>query len=511
MSERQISRRDCLQSVGLGIVASMLSGRAGRAARPKTKPNILFCISDDQTFAHVGAYGCKFVNTPAFDRVAREGVLFNNAFVSAPSCCPSRASVLTGLPFYRLNETSMNHTIWSKELQPYPDMLATAGYHTGYTGKGWGPGSWRAAGRSHNPAGPAYNELKNRTPAPKFSPIDYAGNFRAFLDKRPEGAPFCFWYGGIDPHRAYEEGSGVKNGKKLADIVVPAFFLDTPEIRNDIADYALHIDWFDKHLGRMIETLQDIGELENTIIVVTSDNGMPFPRCKATLYDYGTHMPLAIRWGEKVKGGRRVDDFASFIDFAPTFLEAAGLPVPLHMEGKSLMNVLLSDKSGQVDPTRTHVVMGIERHFPGGRKGGDPYPIRALRNHEYLYIRNYAPDRWPVGDPDGPVWPADDPTGGFGDSDGGPTKTYMHGHKSRSTHLFELAFGKRPAEELYDVKDDPYQMNNLAGEPRYARVRKELALLLQQELKRTKDPRALGQGDMLDRIARKYSTTARKR
>jgi uncharacterized sulfatase len=501
-----MDRRSFLKASGAALLASSCSSQQTRVAK---RPNILFCISDDQTFAHVGAYGCKFVETPAFDRVAREGVLFENAFVSAPSCCPSRASALTGLPFYRLEETSMNHTLWAEGLTPYTDMLAAAGYHVGYTGKGWGPGNWKVAGRRSNPAGVEYNELKNDTPSPQFAPFDYAANFEAFLRDRPQGAPFCFWYGGIDPHRPFEPGSGVRNGKRLEDVEVPPFYPDTEAPRTDIADYALHIDWFDKHLDRMLEALETMGELDNTLIVVTSDNGMAFPRCKATLYDWGTHMPLAIRWGDKVKGGRIVEDFVSFVDFAPTFLAAAGLAVPPTMQGGSLMPILTSRKSGQIEAARDHVVMGIERHFPGGRMTGDPFPIRAYRTVDYLYIHNGTPQRWPVGDPDGPVWPDDDPTGGYGDVDGGLTKTFLVENRDRYPRHFELAFGKRPAEELYDVKADPYQMNNLADKPEYQAVKRMLRTALDAELKRTRDPRALGEGEFFDRVARRFDDTAK--
>jgi len=503
-----ITRRDFLKTSGIALGALTLQGctqnKHARSGTSHGRPNILLCISDDQTFAHVGAYGCKFVNTPAFDRIASQGVLFENAFVSAPSCCPSRTSVLTGLDFYRLNETSMNHTIWAPQLRPYTDFLAATGYHVGYTGKGWGPGNWRKTGRTHNPAGTAYNRFNKEPDSKGRVPIDYAKNFDDFLDKRPKEAPFCFWYGGKDPHRVFKKGIGLTEGKKLEDAHVPPFLPDSPEVRSDILDYAVHTQWFDKHLGRMIRKLEKMGELDKTLIVVTSDNGMPFPRCKATVYDWGTRMPLAIRWPERVKPGRVVTDMVSLTDLAPTFLEAAGLPIPSEMPGEGLMDILRSEKNGQIDPKRTHVVMGIERHFPGGRKNRSTYPIRAIRTHNYLYIKNYAPDRWPVGDPDGKTWPNNDPAGGFGDCDGSPAKTYMFQNKQKYAHLFALAFGKRPAQELYDVRKDPYQMKNLASDPQYTVVRTRLATLLAKELKRTADPRSSSKGYLFDNFSRNY-------
>jgi hypothetical protein len=185
-------------------------------------------------------------------------------------------------------------------------------------------------------------------------------------------------------------------------------------------------------------------------------------------------------------------------------LEAAGIGVPENMTGESLLPILRSVRSGQVEPTRDHVVVGVERHFPGGRKGGWGYPIRAIRTEQFLYIQNLAPDRWPAADPVGPVWPADDPTGGFGDCDGSPTKTYLCNHRQDQRQYYELAFGKNPAEQLYDVTKDPYQLQNLADQSQYAEIKADLAARLKRDLVETKDPRAIGKGDELDEYARKF-------
>jgi uncharacterized sulfatase len=496
-----LNRRQFLYLTGTIAMALNQSALGEKSIK---RPNILFCISDDQSWLHCSAYGSKMVKTPHFDRVAREGVLFKNAFVSVPSCNPSRSSVLTGMPFYRLKEASMNHTPWARGLKVYTDILFSKGYHVGFTGKGCGPTDWKAAGRKVNPAGEEYNRYNHQSGSKGITDIDYARNFQDFLNKRPQGSPFCFWYGCKDPHRVFKKGIGLREGKKLSDAELPDFYPDAPEIRSDLLDYAVHIEWFDEHLGRMLDTLEKIGELDNTLIVVTSDNGMPFPRCKASCYEFGIHMPLAIRWGNKVKPGRVVNDFVSFIDFAPTLLEAAGFPVPKNMIGKSLMPILQSDRSGQVDPYRDHVVVGVERHFPGGRNGGWGYPIRAIRTERFLYIKNLASERWPAGDPDGPVWPDDDPTGGFGDCDGSPTKTYLCDHKQDQAYYYNLAFGKHPAEELYDVKKGPFQLRNLASQNRYDQIKTKLAAKLKEDLIKNKDPRAIGEGSELDNYARKY-------
>lgn len=473
---------------------------------PKTvrRPNILFCISDDQSYPHASIYGCKFVQTPTFDRIAQEGILFHNAFVSSPSCCPSRGSVLTGQNFYRLKEASMNHTIWPGGIQVYPDILKDAGYHIGYTGKGWAPGNWLVSGRKDNPSGTSYNTHTVDPPGRGMSNIDYAKNFEDFLEKRPTNAPFCFWFGPSEPHRKYEDGVGLRYGKKLEDVQVPDFFPDSNEVRSDLLDYGFEIEYYDKHLGRMLKILEERDELDNTIIVMTSDNGMPFPRAKATLYDYGARVPLAIRWGDKIQPGRVVEDFISFCDFAPTFLQAAGLPIPEEITGKSLMNILISSGSGQIEPSRNFAIYGIERHFPEGRPEGAGYPMRAIRTKEYLYIKNYSPELNPVGDHPGAVWPSDDPVGGFGDLGGSPTKTYMWKNRKKYKQVYKLAFGKRLAEELYNIRQDPYNMNNLANDPKYNEVKKELRIKLQQYLVETEDPRILDNGRLFDDIMKKY-------
>jgi len=376
------------------------------------------------------------------------------------------------------------------KFEVYPDLLEAGGYHVGYVHKGWSPGNYRAGGWDHNPAGSQkYSKRKITPPAKGMSTRDYAGNFSDFLDDCPEGKPFCFWAGFQEPHRRYEKGSGVRLGKNLEDVEVPGFLPDSTEVRSDICDYYAEIEWFDEHLGRMIRQLEERGLLENTIVVVTSDNGMPFPRAKANLYDWGVREPLVIRWGGRAKGGRVVDDFVSLTDLGPTFLEAAGLDVPSEMTGRSFLDVLLSGKSGRVDARRDKVFTANER-ITWCRENGRGYPCRAIRSHRWLYIVNYEADRWPAGDPDFNA----EPEGIYGDVNAGATKDYMIEHKDDAAvaELFELCFGKRGAEELYDVEKDPWQVHNLADDAGMADVKAELRKMLEQYQIETKDPRAKG-------------------
>jgi N-sulfoglucosamine sulfohydrolase len=348
--------------------------------------------------------------------------------------------------------------------------LEAAGYHAGLFGKGWGPGNFKAGGYSRNPAGPAYD------------------SFGAFLGARPKDKPFCFWFGSTDPHRPYEKGSGVKSGLRLDDIEVPSWLPDSREVREDIADYLFEVQRFDRDFGAILTAIEKTGELENTLVVVTSDNGMPFPRAKTNLYDSGTRMPLAISWPATVPGGRVVDDFVSHTDFAPTFVEAAGLPPLKAATGRSLLPILQSKKSGQAEPDRDKVVTGRERHTQM-RAGGVGYPMRAVRTRDFLYVRNYETERWPSGDPPD-----------FGDIDNGPSKEFVIAQKDSPEYgkFYQLACGKRPAEELYDLKRDMAQQVNVAGDPKYTAEREKHAKMLQEYLVRTKDPRAIGQNVIWD-------------
>ena len=487
-------RRNFLKAMGIGAASLAFSGCTTASGlfggeTPKKQPNILFCLADDWSWPHASIAGDKVVKTPTFDRVAREGVLFENAFVSAPSCTPSRGAILTGQWHWRLEEGG---NLWSTlpvKFDVYPDLLESAGYHVGYTRKGWGPGYNEPGGRTRNPAGPRYK------------------NFQEFMKARPEGKPFCFWFGSTDPHRVYKWQSGFKSGMKLEDVEVPACFPDSEEVRMDICDYYWEVQRFDTEVGELLEMLEEMGELDNTLIVISGDNGMPFPRCKSNLYDLGTNVPLAVRWPSVVKGGRVVEDFISLADLAPTFLEAAGLKRAADMTARSFLGLLNSGESGRIDRKRDHVLTGKERHVPCQETGMGGYPMRAIRTHDFLYIRNFKPGRWPAGAAKGYSQPTEivisRPLGthyGYGDVDASPTKSYMlkYRNEPQVVGLFELAFGKRPAEELYDLRKDPDQLNNVADKPEYARVKSKLAAALMSELKATKDPRVLGKGDLFD-------------
>jgi uncharacterized sulfatase len=260
----------------------------------------------------------------------------------------------------------------------------------------------------------------------------------------------------------------------------------------------------------MLDRLEEIDELENTIIVITSDNGMAFPSAKANAYEYGVHIPLAIRWGNKIKGGRTVDDLVSLIDLAPTFIEAATgeeyseISAEYPMEGNSLMNLFINEEA-KGNSERKAIFASRERHS-SSRWNNLSYPQRSIRTENFLYIRNFKPERWPAGAPqkyesDGTLGPAH---GGYHDIDSCPTFDFMLENRDNPEvrPFFELAVNKRPGEELFDIKNDPYCLVNLAEDPNYKRELLKQRRALGAYLMETSDPRVTGNGDVYEAYVR---------
>ncbi|MEI6645418.1 MAG: sulfatase [bacterium] len=467
--------------------------QASDAPRSASKPNILFVLADDWAYGHAGVYGCKWVKTPTMDRVAREGLLFNSAYTPCGKCAPSRAAILTGRNPWQLKAAANHWCYFPPEFKSLPEALGEHGYFTGMTGKGWSPGvAVTDAGQQRKMTGRPFNK---RTAMPVTSGIssnDYAANFTDFLDAAPKDNPWFFWFGCWEPHRAYEYGSGAaKGGMKTSDIDrVPGYWPDNEAVRMDMLDYAFETQHFDQHLGRMLAELEKRGMLSNTLIVVTADNGMPFPHAKGYAYHTSVHEPLAIMWKDHIrKPGRVVEDYVSFIDFAPTFLQVAGVPwkqtgmSPL--TGQSLMDILDSETAGQITPQRDHVLIGKERNDIG-RPNDAGYPIRGIIKGGMLYVHNFETDRWPGGNPET----------GYLDTDGSPTKTEVL--KARripdQKQYWELCFGKLPADQLFDLRKDPDCVSNLAATVSFDALQRQLF----EELKKQGDPRLTGNASVFD-------------
>jgi arylsulfatase A-like enzyme len=499
------------------------------------RPNILFAFADDWG-RHASAYAKldgpgtvnDIIQTPAFDRVAREGVLFRRAFVSAPSCTPCRSALLSGQHFWRTGRGAiLRGAVWDGSNPAYPLMLREAGYHIGKMYKVWGPGTPGDApydGQKHayQKAGGRFNQFsqnatkmvaagKSVEAAKQELYAEVQANFDAFLADRKPGRPFCFWFGPTNVHRKWIKGSGKALWGLNPDELkgkMPAFLPDVPEVREDLADYFGEAMAFDAALGLLMKKLEAIGELDNTLVVVSGDHGAPgFPHGKCNLYDFGAGVSLALRWGG-AKGGRVLDDLTSLTDLAPTFLEVGGVKVPEVMTGRSLVPLLTSEKCGQVDPKRDAVFIGRERHVENARDGYLPYPQRAIRTHDFLFILNFKPERWPLGEPyrlDGDNPPsAGDITENtrvtLPDEDAGPTKAWLAGMRNdpKWKAHYEWVYGRREGAELYDLKADPHQTKNVATDPAYAKARSELEKRLMDELKRTGDPRLVDGGKFFE-------------
>ena len=464
------------------------------------RPNILFCIADDWGL-HAGAYGTPWVRTPAFDRVAKDGVLFQHAYTPNAKCAPSRACLLTGRNSWQLKEAANHLCYFPPEFKGWGEALAEHGWTVGHTLKGWGPGvALNAEGKPRRMTGDAFNKRTLKPPAAQISNNDYAGNFSEFLDAAPGDTPWCFWYGAVEPHRGYEFGVGVKKGgKSLADIDhVPACWPDNDDVRNDMLDYAFEVEHFDSHVGRMLADLERRGLLENTLVIVTSDHGPPFPRGKGNVYELANHVPLAMMWPKGIQNpGRVVNEFVSFVDIAPTLIDVAGLtwqetgmaPTAGHSLREILERNTSDDGASRPVQPRDHVLLGKER-TDIGRPGDGGYPTRGIVTDEWLYVENFEPTRWPAGNPET----------GYMDCDAGKTKSViLHSHRADANdHFWELCFGLRPPEEFYNLKSDPDCVQNLAALPNFATQKTKLRDQMHSELIAQEDPRMSGNGRVFD-------------
>lgn len=480
-----LSRRLFIRHLTAAAATTALPAAQGK------RPNILFAIFDDWGYGHAGAYGAKWIRTPAFDRIAKEGVLFTHCFTSNPKCSPCRATILTGRNSWQLKEAVSHNSIMPNDFPVYPALLEKAGYFVGLTGKGWGPGDFKSSGFPHNPAGREFTKYRSSPPFKGIGTNDYARNFEYFLEERAAGPgkdqPFCFWMGFQEPHRTYEEGSGMRAGRNVKEVPLPPYYpQDSTLIQSDMLDYAMEVEWADRHLSQVLKKLEAVGELDNTLLIATSDHGMPFPRVKGQIYEDGFHIPLAIRWGSGMTGGRVSNDFVNMRDFAPTFLEVAGVSPPSTITGKSFLNILKSNQSGIVDPSRDVMLTGKERHDLG-RPNDAGYPVRAIRTRQYLYIRNYAPESWPAGNPET----------GYRNVDDSPTKTML---LSSFDKYYRLSFGKRAAEELYDIEADPGCLNNLSAAAGFTAIRQDLQTRMEKLLREEGDPRLNGGASFFDTI-----------
>jgi N-sulfoglucosamine sulfohydrolase len=411
-------------------------------AQSRTRPpNLVFIISDDHSYPDLGVLG-KPVTTPNLDKLAREGMRFENCFVSSAQCSPNRSSILTGCTPHT-TATSRLHTPMPDHETSVIDLLKDAGYFAG------------AFRKVHQ--GPSFDKR-----------WDFYGNaqvpFSKFFDALPAGKPFYLHMGFTDPHRVYKRGKyPVMHDPKK--VVVPGFLPDTPEIRDDIADYYNAISRMDSDAGQVLQLLKDRNLLDNTLIIFTGDNGMPFPGAKGTCYEPGIRVPLLAWWSGKVAPGTSKKELIAHVDLPATWLDAAGIPVPKKMQGRSFLPLL----TGQGSYTPRDAVYS-ERNWH------DNYdPIRSVRTRTHKLIFNAQPNMpyRPIADlRDSPTW-----------------ASYVAGARAGklSPEHMRLQQPIRSVIEMYDLEKDPNEFNNLAFDPAHSTLRAELQKKLSDWMHDTSD------------------------
>ena len=436
--DMKINRRDFIAGMG---VASIAAGTPAGAKAGADAPNVIVFVADDAGWKDFGCYGNKGIKTPNIDRLAEGGLLFENAFLTAPQCSPSRISVLTGRYPHHTRTEDLHMPLPAGE-EMLPTWLRKGGYFTGHMRK-----------THYGPEGEKQFNWYSRN-------LD---DFSDFLDKSGEN-PFFMWVGFQDPHRDYDRSS-IEHNNDPASVTVPPQLVDDGNTRSDLADYYDEISRMDRNIGEMLETLEEKGLSENTLVIFFSDNGMPFPGAKGTLYDSGVGTPLIFSWPGKVKPGSRCSSLASSIDLAPTILEAAGLRVPETVQGVSMLNRVVGGPE----------ISGREYVFGERNWHNCDEHMRYVRGSRFKLIRN-AYTELPFGNP--------------ADVSMSPSWYSLMEKKEKgelSSEQARLFTVPRPAVELYDLEKDPGEFTNLAGDPEFAGVVRELGQVLDKWMKETGD------------------------
>lgn len=432
------------------------------------KPNIIVFIADDAGM-DFGCYGNPNITTPNIDMLAKNGIRFQHAFLTAPQSSPSRTSMLSG---------KFAHTIGTEDLHTGIDnktnfvsmYLKQAGYRTAHMLKT----HWGVNGDKQ------FDEEIKGSYLPDQGPLqeELFRNYRRFLDENKNN-PFFIWVGFIDPHRPYNRNKCVQVNNP-DNIQVPPYLVNSPKTKRDLADYYDEISRMDSNVGTMINELERRGILDNTIVVFLSDNGMPFPRAKGTLYDSGIQTPLIFMWRNKIKPDVvHTNGIVSTIDLAPTLLRLVGLPVPNDMYGKGFQEILFNpEKQGSE-------FIYAERNW----HDTDEY-IRCVRTEKFKLIFN-AYYNLPHGTP------IDIST-----SDSWFELKRLQRNNELSDSMKQIFRSPRSMVEIYDLEKDPFELNNVADLPEYLSIGKNLALKFEKWQKETKDHPwwKRRRGDQNDRI-----------
>ena len=398
-------------------------GHIETVAAQTRRPNVVVFIADDQGYGDLGCYGNKVINTPHVDRLAREGMRFEQAFLTISSCSPSRASILTGRYPHSTKAEDLHQPL-PPDQQTVARYFKAAGYHCGAIGK-WHLGD---------------SEKKHWHDIIECSAAETAPNTVRVLHAVPNDKPFFLWVASKDPHRPYQLNS-IKQPHRPEDVVVPPYLPDHPNIRKELALYYDEIARFDGCVGTVHAAIEDRGQLEDTLIVYLSDNGMPFPRAKTTLYDAGIRTPLVVRWPGHTPPGSVQRHLFSVIDLAPTLLSIAGIEQDT-MQGRDVSAMWR-------DPQAT----GRDAVFAEANWHDFEKFTRSVRTNDFKLIRNYYWDQ--------PLWNSVDSINSI-------TWTGLLDMKkagkltSAQSFLFNAT---RPYEEFYDLRNDPHELRNIVDDP----------------------------------------------
>ena len=427
---------------------------ASNSESKSTLPNLILIIADDLSWNDLGAYGHPHVRTPHLDRMAREGMRFDQAFLTTSSCSPSRSSIITGM-YPHNTDAEQLHWPLPADRVTFVEKLKEAGYWTAQAGK------WHLGEDVKD----RFHEVRDvgtigfvLSPDGKSLPPEGDGSgsehWLSLLRDRPANQPFFLWLAAVDPHRPYEKDI-IDTPHTNADVIVPPYMPDTPEVREDFALYYDEISRLDRYVGAILDELENQNVADNTMVLFMSDNGRPFQRDKTTLLDGGIKTPWIVRWPARVAPGTTTTSLVSSIDIAPTLLSLAQQNIPENFEGVDFGEIL-SDPALEV---RDHIY--AEDHWHDHDDFG-----RAVRNHQFKYIRNFFTEL--ANTP-----PADALTGmAF-------KATLALHEKGQLTPEQALIFqAPRPEEELYDVEADPHELINLAGDPAYATVLDSMRVIL---------------------------------
>lgn len=494
-------------------------------AQENDRPNFLFIIADDIGSEMIGAYGNEVIETPNIDQLAQEGIMFENAYTTNAKCAPSRASILSGRHFFQLETGAVHSDNFPVKFKSYQLELEQAGYFVGYTGKGWGPGSWKKSGWKQPPTGKSYNSemfakglnarvgfrnakvSEEEKQAAKLRAsgkydeeamrelifsgnvwnTDYTANFELFLKNRPAEKSFSFWYGSHDGHRPWLAGAGRRHIGDSEKVKVYPFYPDVAEMHDRLLDIGVEVELFDNSVGEAIALLKEYGLYENTVIIVTSDNGTDGNRSKGDIYPYASRLPLVIisPWLDQAVISKAN---VSFRDFAPTILELANVAIPETVTGKSFAKTLTKGKS----KGRNYILGGRENY-----SHRFIYPVRTIIKDDYCYVRNYWYNkRYPEGTLDAPV--AGHITTAEVPYEASLLEAVLREKENGNLTYWNWVYEKRDYEELYNIVEDPYCLNNLAPISDYKKQKDQMSKLMNKALEKESDPRAINDKDMIE-------------